>query len=190
MKITATKKGFTLIEMIITVVILFIVLGILSPLLNYNLKSLYTTENKNDLQREGYGAMENFTKKAMEARNISEISTDANRPTDLHSSVINEKKEIEKIKYIQFITDGDAPDTFTFKLDEGGNLIMNDSSTPIAQNVSDIIVKPLPLDSNDLTGKTSTKAFNECSGIKITFKFCKHLVESYEVTSEVKFRNN
>lgn len=179
------KKGFTLIEIIVTMTILFITLSIVSPLLNYNLKSLYTTESKNDLQRDAYSCMENFTKRAMEASSIEEIS---NNPDNLPSSSLMSEKTVESIKYIKFIT-GEGTN-YIFKLDTNAKtLTETTTNTVVANDVKDIQLQPLPVDSNDPTGRTSVESFETCGGVKIQIEFSKRLADSYIVTSEVKFRN-
>ncbi|MEL5899097.1 type II secretion system protein, partial [Clostridium sporogenes] len=78
------KKAFTLIEVIITMAIMVIVIGIIFPFFNSNFKTLNETEIRGDLQREGNKVMEYFTKSAMEANNVKEtkdtivFSTDDN----------------------------------------------------------------------------------------------------------------
>lgn len=191
MKLIKVKKGFTLIEVIITMAILFIFLGILSPLLNYNLKSLYTTENKNDLQREAYAAMENFTKRAMEANNIIVLKdtsgTTVSAPYTTGSSI--------SINEIEFSTDNVDENTggtisYNFKLQDEilsctenvtiGATITSNIPNKIAYDVKSITVEPI----------TNAEHLKDLNGLKITFEFSKHLVEEgYKVTSQVKFRN-
>ncbi|MTK13776.1 MAG: prepilin-type N-terminal cleavage/methylation domain-containing protein, partial [Clostridiaceae bacterium] len=78
MKLIKKKKGFTLVEILITITILFIVIGIVFPLFNANLKTLSETENRSDLQREGQQAMKYFTDKAMEAQKIVGLKDSSN----------------------------------------------------------------------------------------------------------------
>lgn len=200
MKLNKTKKGLTLLELIITMTILFITLALVSPLLNYNLKSLYTTENKNDLQREANESLEDFTKKAMETINISLVHD--NLGNDVLKNTISDEDGIS-INEIEFSTgalDSSPEDyiNYNFKLNNDGKLIytkkilrkkesqndnselkvIQESSKEIASDIKSIKVKPY-------NGST----FEKCDGIKIQFEFLKHLTDSYIVKSEVKFRN-
>jgi prepilin-type N-terminal cleavage/methylation domain len=184
------KKGFTLIEIIVTMLILFITLAMVSPLLNYNLKSLYTTENKNDLQREANYFLENFTNKAMQATEIQEISESSTNPNDTGFTSCKSDSAVKSIKYIRFRRIEQASDgteqnyNYIFIYDSNSKTLKygeteDNVNMQVAQDIDDIQVQPLPLGKN----------FDECSGIKVQVKFSKHLVDSYVVTSEVKFRN-
>lgn len=202
MKLGKRKKGFTLLETIITMAILLMTLALVSPLLNYNLKSLYTTENKNDLQREANKSLESFTKKAMETINISSINDNSGSSVSL-SSIITTVDGIS-IKEIEFSTgslddDSDEYINYDFQLVNDNNkkklvytkkiLKKNANNTlelyqqlapvDIATNIKTIKIKP----------STDGATFENCSGIKVQFEFSMNLVDSYVVTSEVKFRN-
>lgn len=200
MKSNKTKKGLTLLELLITMTILFITLALVSPLLNYNLKSLYTTENKNDLQREANKSLEYFTKKAMETINISLIHDNSEKDV-LKDTVSNEDGiGISEIEFSTGALDSSPEDyiNYNFKLNNDGKLVytkkilrkkepQNDnselkviqqSSKEIASDIKSIKVKPY-------NGST----FEKCDGIKIQFEFLKHLTDSYILKSKVKFRN-
>lgn len=199
MRLVKRKKGFTLLEMIITIAILFITLALVSPLLNYNLKSLYTTENKNDLQREANKSLEYFTKRAMEAINISTIRD--NSKSVLKDTISSEEGvSINEVEFSTGTLDSKPEDyiNYNFKLKNDGKLIytkktlrkkepqnpnseltvIQESSKDIAADVKTIKVKP-----------SNGETFEKCDGIKIQFEFSKHLSGSYIVTSEIKFRN-
>lgn len=199
MKLVKRKKGFTLLETIITMAILLMTLALVSPLLNYNLKSLYTTENKNDLQREANKSLENFTKKAMETINISSID---NGTFDL-TKVISDSVSINEIEFSTGTLD-DNPEEYIdydFKLVQDNNkqklvyikkilkedpnnndkleLYEEEAPIDIADNIKTIKIKP----------STDGVNFQNCNGIKVQFEFSMNLVDSYIVTSEIKFRN-
>lgn len=191
------KKGLTLIETIITMVILLMTLALVSPLLNYNLKSLYTTENKNDLQREANKSLESFTKKAMEAINISSIDNGVFNLTSSNNVSISEiefatgtldnnteeyinydfklvgDSNKKKLVYVRKILKQDTYDKGKF------NFYKADEPIDIATNIKTIKVKP----------STNGTNFANCSGITVQFEFSMNLVDSYMVTSEIKFRN-
>jgi prepilin-type N-terminal cleavage/methylation domain-containing protein len=184
------KKGFTLIEIIVTMLILFITLAMVSPLLNYNLKSLYTTENKNDLQREANCFLENFTNKAMQATEIVEISESSTDPDDTGFISCKSDSTAKSIKYIKFcrvdqIATGTGQNyNYIFVYDSNSKTLKygetdDNVNMQVAQDIEDIQVQPLPFG----------KSFDECSGIKVQVKFSKYLTDSYVITSEVKFRN-
>ncbi|WP_066617289.1 type II secretion system protein [Clostridium magnum] len=184
------KRGFTLIEIIVTMLILFITLAMVSPLLNYNLKSLYITENKNDLQREANYSLENFINKAMQATKIEEISESNTDPDDTGFISCKSDSTVKSIKYIKFCrVDQIATGTggnynYIFIYDSNSKTLKygetdDNVNMQVAQDIDDIKVEPLPLG----------KSFDKCSGIKVQVKFSKHLVDSYVLTSQVKFRN-
>ncbi|MBV1819077.1 type II secretion system protein [Clostridium cochlearium] len=116
------KKAFTLIEVIITMAIMVIVIGIIFPFFNSNFKTLNETEIRGDLQREGNKVMEYFTKSAMEANNVKETKDT-----------------------IVFSTDDNEEYLFQLK---HGNIIYSDSTKKnikIAENVDNIeVTAPYP----------------------------------------------
>lgn len=193
MKQIKAKKGFTLVEVVITTTILFIILALVSPLLNYNLKSLYQTENKSDLQRDAYECVENFTKKAMEAKEIY-IMKDTNDNLLVDNST---KKQFnitaaKNIKYINFVT-GETGKNYIFEVDASSRTLSykeSDTDEPkiIAENIDYFQVQPLPIDPDNKNN--SLGDFEHCQGIRIEVKFSMHLVDSYIISSEIKFRNN
>ncbi|SDK90404.1 hypothetical protein SAMN05216497_102102 [Clostridium cochlearium] len=113
------KKAFTIVEVIMTISIMIIVLGIIFPFFNSNFKALNETGIRSDLQRDGNRAMEYFTKSAMEAKYIKEMK-DA----------------------IVFVTDDNEEYLFQLK---DGNIIYSDSirkNIKIAENVDSIEGRP------------------------------------------------
>ncbi|NOH15267.1 type II secretion system protein [Clostridium cochlearium] len=116
------KKAVTLIEVIITMAIMVIVIGIIFPFFNSNFKTLNETEIRGDLQREGNKVMEYFTKSAMEANNVKETKDT-----------------------IVFSTDDNEEYLFQLK---HGNIIYSDSTKKnikIAENIHNIeVTAPYP----------------------------------------------
>lgn len=190
LKITKSKKGFTLTEVMITITLLLIILGLISPLLNYNLKSLYATENKSDLQREANYFLENFTNRAIQATEIEEISENSTNPNDVGFISCKADSSAKSIKYIKFRRVEQEIDgiekyyNYIFVYDENTKTVKygeedDKINMKVAQNIEEIKVQPISLE----------KSFSDCKGIKVEVKFSKHLVESYVVTNEVRFRN-
>lgn len=181
------KGGFTLIETIVTMTILLIVLGIIYPFLSINIKSLNETEARSDLQREGQIVMKNITEKAMESVKVQEISDTSIKPSDSGFSS-KSNTGVKNIKYIKFLraekTAEGKEQYYIFTLDSSSKILKygetdGNVNIEIAHDIDYIQLQPLP----------SGKTFNECSGVTIEAKLSKHLVDSYRVKSEVKFRN-
>lgn len=196
MKLVKIKKGFTLIEVMVTIAILFIVLALVSSILNYNLKLLYTTESKNDLQREAQYAMKCFTQSSMEAQNITVVSDElgnildnvvssddgtsineielstGNRDTSYNGTVsYNFKLNNQTLTYTKKVTTESAI--------SGDFIILQQTSSNIANNVQSLVIKP----------STDGVDFKNAIGLIITIKFVKGSQE-YNITSNVYFRNS
>lgn len=181
------KKGFTLIEIIVTMLILLIVLGIIYPFLSINLKNLNETEARSDLQREGQQVMKHITEKAMESVKIQEISDTSMNPKDSGFSC-KDDTGIKKIKYVRLLraekTAEGEDQYYVFAIDSNSKTLKygemdGNVNIELAHNIDYIQLQPLP----------SGKSFDKCNEIIIEVKFSKHLVDSYLVTSQVKFRN-
>ncbi|KEH98651.1 hypothetical protein Z962_10775 [Clostridium botulinum C/D str. BKT12695] len=67
------KKGLTLIEVNLALVIFMILLAIVSPFFYSNLKSLNEADIRLELQRKGEKILEGISKKALEASGIEEL---------------------------------------------------------------------------------------------------------------------
>lgn len=186
MRKISIKKGFTLLEVIITAALLSIVLASVSPIIQSNLKTLYETQSKNDLQGEAYKCIENFTKKALEAKKIEEVSSNPSNPS---LSSLMDKSTEQSISYIKFITGEDK--TYIFVYDSSSKVLKygdsdadftNGTERDVAKDIKNFTLTPLDTNGN-LT------EFSKCSGLKIKVEFSKDLVNSYVISSEVRFRN-
>lgn len=164
------KKGFTILESIITIAILLIVLGVILPFFNSNFKVLNETEIKSDLQREGASTMEYFTRSAMEAKSIKELIGDEDEDK---LSYIGES-DVQKLIFIT-----DTNDEYSFEVN-GTELYYSKNSSEkklITHNLKHI--KLSTIDGN---------SFSEAKGILIKLILEKKHV-SLNLESKVYFRN-
>lgn len=164
------KKGFTILESIITIAILLIVLGIILPFFNSNFKVLNETEIKSDLQRDGSNTMEYFTRSAMEAKGIKELIGYGDEDKLSYTGEINVKK-------LAFITD--TNDEYNFELN-GTELYYSKNSSEkklITRNVK--YIKLTTIDGN---------SFSKSKGVLIKLLLEKKHV-SLNLESKVYFRN-
>lgn len=187
MGLSTRKKGFTLIEIIVTMAIFFMTLAIVSPLLNYNLKSLYVTESKNDLQREAYGAMENFTKRAMEANNIIVLKNESGI-VDLASYTTSSSISINEIEFSTDDVDPRGTVSYNFKLQD--EILRFTENVTTESTITAKFTNKIAYNVKSITVEPNAQYLKDIDGFKITFEFSKRLVEKgYKITSQVKFRN-
>lgn len=72
------KKGLTLIEVNLALVIFMILLAIVSPFFYSNFKSLNEADIRLELQRKGEKVLEDISKKALEANGVKELENQDN----------------------------------------------------------------------------------------------------------------
>lgn len=202
MKLIKKKKGFTLVEMMITITILFIVMGIIFPLFNSNLKTLNETETRSDLQREGQQAMKYFTDKAMEAQKVVLLKNDKDKVIISTERGIRLEDTEVNMKEIEFFTDsvqGNPPGNIIHKfylekqsdnfyqlkyvreiLEDDGKKIQGGSDVVIANNIESIKVTT--------KDNGQPKKFDECKSLNVKINLSKKTMP-YSVESQVFFRN-
>lgn len=189
-----SKKGFTLIEVLITLTIMFIVIGIAFPLFNSNFKALRETEIKSDLQRDAYNVIKCISDSASETRSITTLS-DFSGKEYLYKNTNGELEDMGgsitdyvSIGEIEFETDDDSNlkrIRYKFKLE---NNKLNYKKTinedkdykEISSNIKSIEIKPVD--------ESSDKKISQCKGLSIKITLVKKNIQ-YQLESKVYFRN-
>lgn len=184
---TKTKKGITLIELCVVLSIILIVISVIYPFFISNMKTLYETEIKSDLQREGQYAIKFLTNKAMEAQEIEAVDKGISSENDyikLDSSTTNSAIEFT------------APDSNVTPSSAINYYFMfKDESLYYQQKLSDAVLDPSKnekIADNIKLIEVQTidgKKFSECKGLNIKITLAKHQVKSYVIESQVYFRN-
>jgi|GEM_PF-2468057 len=86
------KKGFTLIEMLITLALIGIVMGAISSFFLTNYKTLNNVSKELDFQREGEKAISFIIDKAMESKGIGEVQPNNNANS-------SDEKDVTKVVF-------------------------------------------------------------------------------------------
>lgn len=184
---TRTKKGVTLIELCVILAIILIVIAVIYPFFISNMKTLYETETRSDLQKEGQYAIKCFTDKIMEAQKITELkaldgkvvlSESDNTKLDDSSAYLGE------IEFIAPSIDSttNSAISYCFMLKDN-NLYYkqkpSNNNIKVADNIQSIEIQTI-----------DGKNFSECKGLNVKFTLRKNQVKSYTIESQVYFRNN
>lgn len=182
------KKAFTLLELIITLSITVIVLGIIYTFFISNIKTLITTEINTDLQEESQEIQSELLKYGSEATRISSLN-DSDLKEDnkiFYKDILNDTGKIE-VNEIVFNVQGDK---YKFQFDEDKKtlyLIKNSKESKVlSNNVIDFKIRPLDYRMN------SEGSFYETNGLE--FFIILNIKKGYSdlsipVSTIVKFRN-
>lgn len=185
-------RGFTLIEVILTLAITVIILGVIYTFSFTSQKMLSSTQINAELQDEGRDIENNLVDVGMQGKGISAIVgsdevTIYNLATYKYSALPEDNKlPISKISMIYH--DGSSY-TFTLSGTEL-TLIKGDASTKIlSKNVKKIEIRPLDINT---VADTTNAYFVNAPGIEISITLYKKQGFSeitYPVSTIVKFRN-
>lgn len=178
------KKGFTIIEIIITLAIAVSLLAIAFSFFLPQQKVLNDTAKRSQLQMDTQLIMESMTKSAMEASKVSSITTKdgAEHTSDLAS--LHDTMDLEKIVLSVYNTDNSGTrslaNEYTYKIIEGKITFTDNSEIEktLAENVKAIKVTPL-----------DGKSFGQSAGIKIEIQLASSGIKDYSTWSNVYFRN-
>lgn len=184
---TRTKKGVTLIELCVILAIILIVIAVIYPFFISNMKTLYETETRSDLQKEGQYAIKCFTDKAMEAQKIVELKDLDEKVVLSESDTIKLDESSTYLGEIEFTTpsmDGTTNSVISYCFALKDNSLHykqkpSNNDIKVADNIQSIEIQTI-----------DGKSFSECKGLNVKFTLRKNRVKSYTIESQVYFRNN
>lgn len=192
------RKGFTLLELIITLSLTVIVLGVIYTFFLSNSKTLSRIEINSDLQLEAEGIQQELLLYGTQAEGISEINNTkitASNKYNYEGLSDNGKLDISQItfkigvEYLRFIYNS-ANSTLTLnKVNESGTVISDESlrlPRDLSKNVTEFKVRPL-----DYRMKPSGN-FMETTGLEVSLVLNKKKGYSnvtIPISVIVKFRN-
>ena len=191
-------RGFTILELIITMSLTVIVLGVVYTFFFSNSKTLATTEINSDLQMESEGIQTELLRFGTEAEGLSEINnikiTDANKYkyVDLPGEG---KLDVTKLtfkiglEYFSFAYESENKTLTLNKVNESGTVISDTSlrlPKDLSKNVSEFKIRPLDYRMNE------NGNFKEATGLEISLVLNKKKGYSdvtMPISVIVKFRN-
>lgn len=187
------KGGFTLIELIITLSLTTIILGVIYTFFITNKKTLSKIEINSDLQTEAQSIQNEFLNYCTQSEGIIEINNTKVENIDYSILDSEGKVEIDNIKfkfednYIQFIFNKTSGILSLKAFDKYENEINIDSLPKVlSKNIKEVKIRPLDIRINKFGN------FKECTGIEIllTLSKKKGYIEVETPSSLiVKFRN-
>lgn len=186
LRIKVKKRGFTLIEVLITVAILGIVMIPLSNFFFTNYNTLNKVSKQIDLQSEGEKGIKKIVNSAIESKGIVEVRGGGKE--------LGEENTAENIDRIVFKTVDDSGNDIYKVFEVADNKLWHGTG-----DKNKIIDKDESLSSNEVSGMViaeniqfvnvgAIESFINADGIKLTIVLSKDNVTS-SVESEVYFRN-
>lgn len=163
----SNNKGFTLVELIITLAIAAIILGIVMTFFITNIKSSNIITDKTELQYQAQNVMNFITEKAMQSSGISKVYIkDGNSYLPQDMSI----QEVSNVGYIGFIVEGVK---HIFVLDRG-NIYYSDSISDlnIIKNNKYILGKWLT--NINIKSNSAGADLSSTNSIEITLEFEKN----------------
>ncbi|PRR81458.1 PilW family protein [Clostridium vincentii] len=180
-------KGFTLIELMITLAITVIVLGVIYTFSFTSQKILSSTEINAVLQDEGRDIENSLVDIGMQAKGIEKINNQDPLTTNKYSTLISTSNRLS-ISKISMIYHDDS--IYTFEL-IGTELTLvkgTGSAKILSKNIKQIQIKPL--DYNNVDKHTSYVANAPGIEVSITLYKKEGLSEiTYPISTILKFRN-
>lgn len=173
-----SKKGFTLLELMLVLALIVVVLGIIYPFFTSNNRTLNETTVKSELQQEGAQIIESITKNLMEANRIESItSVDGTNSLYVNICTINNftlrlEKEDGTSYYIGYVVNNE-------KFQEHDSRTGN--TKELSTNIHDVKVESI-----------DGTAFSTAKGIKLTLTFSKKAGGrdiQYSISTNIRFRN-
>ncbi|KOA21413.1 hypothetical protein CLHOM_00840 [Clostridium homopropionicum DSM 5847] len=181
------KKGFTLMELLITLALMGIVAAAISTFFFSNYNTLFKVSKELDLQREGERAIDFISKKAMESKGIGEIQPGIN--------TLDQNSITDVTKFVFKIPNQDVDDTtikgniFWLETVEGkvqlnyseGNFdSVNNSYIATGKTVISTGIKSIELKSSNF--------FKDASNVEVTIQL-EEGQEEKTINSIIYFRN-
>lgn len=191
-------KGFTILELIITLSLVVIVLGVVYTFFFSNSKTLTTTELNSDLQFEVEKIQDELLVVGTESKGISQVLylgglniTDESYNAISDMQAQEGKVEVNEIRFIDdngyYELDYEGTNLTIRKLDNSGNELTEDGYPEVlSKNVTNLYIRPIDYRMNNL-GK-----FINAPGIEISIILKKnkgYSEVSLPVSTIVKFRN-
>lgn len=191
-------KGFTILELIITLSLVVIVLGVVYTFFFSNSKTLTTTELNSDLQFEAEKIQDELLVVGTESKGISQVLylgglniTDESYNAISDMQAQEGKVEVNEIRFIDdngyYELDYEGTNLTIRKLDNSGNELTEDGYPEVlSKNVTNLYIRPIDYRMNNL-GK-----FINAPGIEISIILKKnkgYSEVSLPVSTIVKFRN-
>ncbi|WP_330654199.1 pilus assembly FimT family protein [Caproiciproducens sp. MSJ-32] len=199
MKLLKKKtKGFTILELIITLSLVVIVLGVVYTFFFSNSKTLTTTELNSDLQFEAEKIQDELLVVGTESKGISQVLylgglniTDESYNAISDMQAQEGKIEVNEIRFVDdngyYELDYEGTNLTIRKLDNSGNELTEDGYPELlSKNVTNLYIRPIDYRMNNL-GK-----FINAPGIEISIILKKnkgYSEVSLPVSTIVKFRN-
>ncbi|WP_418223162.1 pilus assembly FimT family protein [Clostridium isatidis] len=199
MKLLKKKtKGFTILELIITLSLVVIVLGVVYTFFFSNSKTLTTTELNSDLQFEAEKIQDELLVVGTESKGISQVLylgglniTDESYNAISDMQAQEGKIEVNEIRFVDdngyYELDYEGTNLTIRKLDNSGNELTEDGYPEVlSKNVTNLYIRPIDYRMNNL-GK-----FINAPGIEISIILKKnkgYSEVSLPVSTIVKFRN-
>lgn len=192
------KRGFTLIELIITLSLTTIILGVIYTFFITNTKSLSKIEINSELQTEAQNIQKEFLNYCTQSEGIVEINNikvESDNEEILYKNILDSegKVDINNIKfklednYFKFIFDKNSGILSLKSFDKYGNEINIDGLPKVlSKNIKEFKIRPLDFRSNP------NGNFKEASSIEILLTLNKKKGYSEVETPSsliVKFRN-
>lgn len=193
-----TTKGFTILELIITLSLVVIVLGVVYTFFFSNSKTLTTTELNSDLQFEAEKIQDELLVVGTESKGISQVLylgglniTDESYNAISDMQAQEGKIEVNEIRFVDdngyYELDYEGTNLTIRKLDNFGNELTEDGYPEVlSKNVTNLYIRPIDYRMNNL-GK-----FINAPGIEISIILKKnkgYSEVSLPVSTIVKFRN-
>lgn len=191
-------KGFTILELIITLSLVVIVLGVVYTFFFSNSKTLTTTELNSDLQFEAEKIQDELLVVGTESKGISQVLylgglniTDESYNAISDMQAQEGKIEVNEIRFVDdngyYELDYEGTNLTIRKLDNSGNELTEDGYPEVlSKNVTNLYIRPIDYRMNNL-GK-----FINAPGIEISIILKKnkgYSEVSLPVSTIVKFRN-
>lgn len=191
-------KGFTILELIITLSLVVIVLGVVYTFFFSNSKTLTTTELNSDLQFEAEKIQDELLVVGTESKGISQVLylgglniTDESYNAISDMQAQEGKIEVNEIRFVDdngyYELDYEGTNLTIRKLDNFGNELTEDGYPEVlSKNVTNLYIRPIDYRMNNL-GK-----FINAPGIEISIILKKnkgYSEVSLPVSTIVKFRN-
>ncbi|MTI65419.1 MAG: hypothetical protein FH753_02335 [Firmicutes bacterium] len=168
------NKGLSLIELILTINLLIIILGLLFSFLINNINYFNIIYNRNEIKEQGEFAINYMTEKLMTLNEITDI-------TDKYNYTLNHINKSNPVNIRRIIFRGvntfkHSETNYKFELKTNNKLF--DRTTEVACYITDIIISPIPKE----------VSYKNAEGIKIILKLNKDK-EYREISKTVFFRN-